>query len=321
MRVLLWHVHGSWTTAFVQGPHTVILPLLPDRGPDGRGRARTWDWPANAIEAPAARLRSTDVDLVILQRPHEFDLAWRWLGRRPGRDVPALYLEHDTPRGDVPSTRHPFADRDDLRIVHVTHFNRLMWDTGTTRTTVVEHGIPDPGPLWTGELPRAAVAVNEPVRRWRVAGTDLLPGFAAAAPIDVFGMGVRGLADRLGLPRDRCGEFNDPPQHELHAAMARRRVYVHPYRWTSLGLALLEAMFLGMPVVALATTEAREAVPPEAGVCSTNPETLRAAVRRLVHDQAEAAAYGKAAREAALARHGLARFIDDWNQLIQEATT
>ena len=41
-------------------------------------------------------------------------------------------------------------------------------------------------------------------------------------------------------------------------------------RWTSLGLSLLEAMQLGMPVVALATTEATVAVPPEAGVVSND---------------------------------------------------
>ena len=50
MNVLLWHVHGSWTTALVQGPHTYLLPVVPDRGPDGRGRAQTWDWPPGAIE-------------------------------------------------------------------------------------------------------------------------------------------------------------------------------------------------------------------------------------------------------------------------------
>ena len=54
MRVLIWHVHGSWTTAFVQGRHTYLLPLMPGRGPDGRGRARTWAWPTAAVEVPAA---------------------------------------------------------------------------------------------------------------------------------------------------------------------------------------------------------------------------------------------------------------------------
>ena len=44
------------------------------------------------------------------------------------------------------------ADRDDLLLVHVTHFNDLMWDAGSTATTVVEHGIVDPGHRYTGEL-------------------------------------------------------------------------------------------------------------------------------------------------------------------------
>ena len=47
------------------------------------------------------------------------------------------------------------------------------------------------------------------------------------------------------------GGIEDLPQDELHAELARRRVYLHPIRWTSLGLSLLEAMHLGMPVVAL----------------------------------------------------------------------
>ena len=62
MRILLWHVHGSWTTAFVQGPHTYLVPVLPERGPDGLGRAATWDWPGSVEEvtpAQAARPTST----------------------------------------------------------------------------------------------------------------------------------------------------------------------------------------------------------------------------------------------------------------------
>ena len=43
MRLLLWHVHGSWTTAFVAGGHDYLLPVTPTRDADGLGRARTWD--------------------------------------------------------------------------------------------------------------------------------------------------------------------------------------------------------------------------------------------------------------------------------------
>ena len=82
MRVLLWHVHGSWTTSFVQGPHTYLVPVTADRGPDGLGRARTCDWPASVVEVTPAQLRQEDVDVVVLQRPHEAGLVEGWLGRR-----------------------------------------------------------------------------------------------------------------------------------------------------------------------------------------------------------------------------------------------
>ncbi|MGC0373884.1 glycosyltransferase [Streptomyces sp. SAI-229] len=315
MRILLWHVHGSWTTAFVRGPHTCVVPVTPDRGPDGLGRARTFDWPDSVVEVPPERLREEDIDVVVLQRPHELALVDRWLGRRP----PLVYLEHNAPHGDVPDTRHPAADIPGVTLVHVTHFNRLMWDDRGVPTTVVEHGIVDPGPLWTGELPHAAVVVNEPVRRGRTTGTDLLPAFAGAAPLDVFGMRTEGLAGRLGLPPDRCRSY-ELTQADLHGALARRRVYVHPVRWTSLGLSLLEAMHLGMPVVALATTEVTEAVPPGAGVVSNRVDVLTDAVRDFVTDPAHARRTGERARAAALARYGLSRFLDDWERLLKEVT-
>ncbi|UYQ65045.1 glycosyltransferase [Streptomyces peucetius] len=318
MNILLWHVHGSWTTAFVQGPHTYLVPVTPDRGPDGLGRARTYSWPESVREVAPEQLRDAAVDLVVLQRPHEAELAERWLGgRRPGRDVPAVYLEHNAPDGEVPRTRHPCADRDDLTLVHVTHFNRLFWDNGRARTEVVEHGIVDPGHLYSGRLARAAVVVNEPVRRGRYTGTDLLPALAQATPLDVFGMRTEGLAEHLGMPEERC-RTADLPQQQLHGAMAERRLYLHPVRWTSLGLSLLEAMHLGMPVVALATTEAVEAVPEGTGTLSTRPEVLAAAARRYLNEPEAAAEDGARARQAALRRYGLKRFLDDWERLMKE---
>jgi hypothetical protein len=320
MKVLLWHVHGSWTTAFVQGRHEYLLPVTPGRDADGLGRARTWDWPASAREVTPEQLRDADVDVVVLQRERDLQLVREWLGREPGRDLPAVFLEHNAPDGAVPNTRHPLADQDAIPIAHVTYFNQLFYDNGSAPTVVIEHGIVDPGDRYTGELARAAVVVNEPVRRGRYTGGDLLPLFAAAAPLDVFGMGLTGLHERYGLDAARVALHDDPPQAAMHAELARRRVYVHPVRWTSLGLSLLEAMHLGLPVVALATTEAVEAVPAEAGVLSTRPDRLAAAVRHFVEEPDAARLAGKAARAAALERYGLERFLADWDRLLQEVT-
>jgi Glycosyl transferases group 1 len=329
MNVLLWHVHGSWTTAFVQGRHDYLLPVMAGpggrRSPDGLGRARTWDWPASAREVTPEALREERVDVVVLQRTRDLELVREWLGREPGRDLPAVFLEHNAPGlepgdGPVPHTRHPLGDRDDIPIAHVTHFNELFYDNGRAPTTVIEHGIVDPGERYTGELARAAVVTNEPVRRGRTVGADLLPGLARVAPVDVFGMGLAGLHETYGLDPDRVTLHDDPPQAAMHAELARRRVYVHPVRWTSLGLSLLEAMHLGMPVVGLATTEAVEAVPAEAGVLSTRPERLWEAVREFLHDEDAARLAGKAARAAALERYGLDRFLRDWDVLLEEVT-
>ncbi|MER7460847.1 glycosyltransferase [Micromonospora sp. NPDC126480] len=319
MNVLLWHVHGSWTTSFVHGKHRYLVPVTPERGPYGLGRARTYPWPDSAVEVTPEELRTAEVDLVILQRPEELDLATEWLGRRPGRDLPTIFVEHNTPKdGNVPDSRHPMADRDDLLIAHVTAFNQLYWDTGTTRTTVVDHGVVPPAVEYTGELERLAVVINEPVRRWRVTGTDLLPRFAEIAPLDVFGMKVAGLADHLGLPPDRLTSHDDLPQARMHAELGRRRAYLHLCRWTSLGLSLIEAMSIGMPVVALAATEAVMAVPPEAGALATRVDDLLDAARHLMADPAHARRAGAAGRAVALDRYGLDRFLTDWDRLLEE---
>ena len=317
MRVLIWHVHGSWTTSFVQGPHTYLIPRVPDRGPDGRGRALTWDWPERAVEVTPEELADTAVDVVVLQRPRDLELAERWLGgRRPGRDVPAVWLEHNAPQGRIDEMRHPAADRDDLPLVHVTHTNALFWDAGSTRTTVIEHGIVDPGHRYTGERTAAGVVVNEPVRRARVTGTDLLARFGAVGPVDCFGIGVERLPAALGRP-GWLEVHEDLAQDKLHDLLAQRRCYVHPFRWTSLGLSLIEAMALGMPVVALATTEAPDAVGPGCGVLSNDLGVLTGAVRTLHEDAELARRLGDAARARALDRFGLERFLADWNRLLE----
>ena len=46
--------------------------------------------------------------------------------------------------------------------MHVTGFNDLLWDSDGAPTTVIDHGIVDPGHCYTGEIPRAAAVVNDP---------------------------------------------------------------------------------------------------------------------------------------------------------------
>jgi glycosyltransferase involved in cell wall biosynthesis len=257
---------------------------------------------------PPGQLNEADIDVAIAQRPGDLELIARWTGRRPGLDLPVAYVEHNAPQGRIANMRHPAADRPGLVVVHVTHFNALFWDCGQASTVVIEHGVPDPGYRYTGELAAAAVVVNEPVRRGRVTGTDLLAGFRRSVPVDVFGMGSEPVGGA------------DLPHKVLLDELPRRRLYLHPVRWTSLGLSLIEAMHLGMPVVALAVTEVPAAVPPGAGALSTDVNVLARACRELLADPGLARDQGRRAREHALSRYGLRRFLDDWDRLLAEIT-
>ena len=202
--------------------------------------------------------------------------------------LPAVFLEHNAPEPHPALSRHPLAEQGAVPIVHVTHFNRMFWDNGRARTSVIEHGIVDPGELYTGQLERAGVVVNDPIRRGRMVGTDLLPRFAQAVPLDVFGMHVEALRTPDVVTHE------DLPQERMHHALAQRRMYVHPVRWTSLGLSLLEAMHLGMPVLAVDSTEVRRAVPLQAGAVSADVDELVAAARL----------YARRARGGASGRQG-----------------
>ncbi|MEU7633060.1 glycosyltransferase [Nocardia sp. NPDC049220] len=305
-------------TSFVRGRHRYLVPCDGERGEWARGRCGR-AWSPNAIEIAPADLADEDIDIVVLQRPHELDLVSEWLGRAPGTDLPAIYLEHDPPTEHAALTRHPLADRTDVQLVHVTHFNRLMWDNGRCPTSVIPHGVLDPGHLYTGELSRAATIINEPVQRWRITGTDLLGPLSDAAPIDVYGTGTEQLHAALCVePRRVCG-LGDLAQDRLHAELARHRVFVHIPRWTSLGMSVIEAMYLGMPIVALGTTEASASIPAEAGVVSTEPEILTEAIRLFLHEPMFAQLTGKAARHWAQANFGIEEFVANWDRLLTES--
>lgn len=309
--VLVWHVHGSWTQAFVAGRHRYLVPVA-ECSEESIGLAGR-SWP-NAREITPAELARQDIDLVVLQRPHEAALFARWTGRRAGLDVPAVYVEHNAPRPSPTRSRHPLADRSDIPLVHVTDFNLLMWDNGRAPTRVIDHGMADPGPLYTGDVLRVATMINEPLRRDRIVGTDLLEPLSVYGQIDVWGIGTEALSGNRGGVTGR----GDVPAPALWEQIARRRVYLHTARWTSLGLSLIEAMCLGMPVVAVGTTMAPFVIPCEAGVVSPNLTTLGDGLRNFLNDQATAVAAGKAAREFATARFGLERFLAEWDHVIEE---
>ncbi len=92
-------------------------------------------------------------------------------------------------------------------------------------------------------------------------------------------------------------------------------------RWTSLGLAVVEAMAIGMPVVGLATTELSTVIENgRNGYVDTDLEQLISAMDELLEDHDQARVWGEAARHTIEERFSIDRFVTDWNDAFAMVT-
>ncbi len=310
LKILTWLTHGSYLYYLSQAPHDFYLMMQPGRPSGYGGRCGTLRWGDNVFDQPVETAHAQTFDCILYQDdPHYLYDRHRWLSAAQRR-LPQLYVEHDPPRAHPTDSRHPVDDPAVL-LVHVTPFNALMWDNGRTPVAVVEHGVTDHGAVWHGELARGITVINQLAQRGRRLGADLFAHARTQVPLDLAGMG-----------NETLGGIGEWPLHELPALCARYRFFFHPARYTSLGLGLLEAMMLGMPVVALATTEAPGVIENGiSGYVDTCPHRLLEAMRELLKHPRIAAQLGARARQRALERYSIGRFISDWNAVLVRATS
>lgn len=308
LKILVWHIHGSYLNTLGHIDHDWYLPVKPGRPEGYGGRGPTFDLPDYVREAPAEQVRDLDLDLVIFQTPRNyFEDQFELLSPAQQR-LPKIYLEHNTPKPDATNTRHPIDDPNVL-LVHVTHYNRLMWDNGRTPTAVIEHSVAiNPAARYTGELQRGITVVNGMQRRPRIAGYDIYLQAREHVPLDA-----------AGMETESFGGLGDIPYRDLHQRVGAYRFLFSPMRYTSLPLAVIEAMTVGMPVVALATTELPTVIHDgETGYVSCDVDYLIRRMRELLDDPVEARRLGDNARTVASERFGLDRFAHDWNAAFRQ---
>ncbi|HJT19200.1 MAG TPA: glycosyltransferase family 9 protein [Nitrospira sp.] len=307
LRILTWHVHGNYLYYLSRTPHDFFLPVGRQQ-PGYAGCAEGFPWPSNVHEVPVGDVRHRHFDCILFQsRIHYFVDQYEILTEAQ-RALPRIYLEHDPPQEHPTDTVHPVDDPDTL-LVHVTHFNRLMWNSRRTPTCVVEHGVvTPPGLTYRGDIEKGLVVVNHLQRRGRRLGADLYDYVRSRVPLDLVGMDSIAAGGLGEIGHDRLPEL-----------MCRYRFVFHPIRYTSLGLALCEAMALGIPPVALATTEASTVIRHNvSGYVETDVDRLIGWMQVLLSSQQEARRIGAGARQVAQARFGIERFARDWDAVFME---
>lgn len=103
--------------------------------------------------------------------------------------------------------------------------------------------------------------------------------------------------------------------------MARYRFLFSPIRYSSLGLAVIEAMMVGLPVVAFATTEMATVIENGvSGYAATDLHTLLGHMQVLLDDPGLARHLGEGARRTARDRFSIGRFSSDWDAALRHVT-
>jgi hypothetical protein len=304
LRILTWHVHGSYLYYLTQCRHEFFLPVKPDKPEGYGGRLAGFPWGKNVHDIPAEQVTYQEFDCILFQSAKNYLEDQYEILSEPQRQLPRIYLEHDPPQQHPTNTKH-WVDDPNVLLVHVTPFNDLMWDSGATPTSVIEHGVLVPEDVpYIGELNRGIVVVNGLKARGRRLGADVFDRVRQSVSLDL-----------IGMKSEELGGFGEIKPPKLYPFEARYRFFFNPIRYTSLGLAVCEAMMLGLPIVALATTEMATVVENGvSGYVDTQIDRLIEAMRSLLDHPAEAQHLSMGARRYALERFHIDRFCRDWDR-------
>jgi glycosyltransferase involved in cell wall biosynthesis len=309
IKIFTWHIHGSYLYYLSQGNYDIYIPTKPEKIEGYYGRGETFPFGNNVIEVPAEEVKDYQFDCILFQTNNNYQVDQYEILSAGQRELPKIYLEHDPPRQHPTDTRH-IINNPDVILVHVTHFNKLMWDNNNTPTRVIEHGVTVPKAIYSGQLNKGIVVINNLPSRGRLLGLDVFLEARQQVPLDLVGMGT----GELGL-----GEVLHP---QLPEFQSRYRFFFNPIRYTSLGLAVCEAMMMGMPVVGLATTELSAVIDNGySGFIHTDINYLIEKMKLLIKDPVLAKEIGNNGREVAMKRFNIQRFVNDWEQLFIEVAS
>ncbi len=305
LRIFTWHIHGTYLYYLSQGDYDIFIPVKGEKTEGYYGRGETFPFGDNVIEIRAEEVKNIAVDCILFQTYKNYLFDQYEILSDAQRQLPRIYVEHDSPPKSASEQKHLMTDPNVL-MVHVTHFNKLMWDNNESGITkVIDHGVIMPLHTYKGELQKGVVIVNHLHQRGRKLGADIFEKVREKIPLDLIGMGTKEYG---GL-----GEVLHP---QMPLFISQYRFCFNPIRWTSLGLAVLEAMAAGLPVVALSTTEYTTVIRDGInGFIHTDIDYLIEKMQLLLEDKTMATTLGNEARKTIEKRFNITRFVNDWEQV------
>jgi hypothetical protein len=304
LRVFTWHIHGTYLYYLSQCNCDFYIPVNEKKDEGYYGRGQTFPFGDNVIEVPAEEVKNMNFDCILFQTNKNYLADQYEILSEEQRKLPRAYLEHDPPAKNPTDQKHIMNDAE-VKFVHVTNFNKLFWFNEVPDVRVIDHGVIESKVPYTGEYNKGLTIVNHLHQRGRKLGADIFDQVAAEVPVDLIGMGTKEFGG--------SGEVLHP---QLPDFISRYRFMFNPIRYTSLGLAVLEAMSAGLPLVALATTEYVTVIKDGYnGFIHTDVDYLIEKMKLLLHNKELAMELGANAKQTICERFSIERFTKEWEQL------
>jgi hypothetical protein len=306
-RIFTWNIFPAYLYYLSQGNYQIFIPVKASKVEGYKGKGSMFCYGSNVTEIPAAEVKNYNFDCILFQSHNNYLNDQYEILSDEQRGLPKVYLEHDPPRGHAVNTHHLLDDKE-VMLVHVNHYNKLMWDNNNLPGRVIEPGIIDHCASYTGNKARGLAIMNNVQGRSRSLGFDIVVEVQKHLPIDLVGTGT----EEFGL-----GKI---PHTEMQAFMSQYRFFFCPLRYASLSLAVCEAMMAGMPIAGLATTELSTIIKNGvSGFIGTNIHALIEKMELLLEDRELAGKMGAESRSFAQRRFNISRFIAEWESVFDAA--
>ena len=296
-KIFTWPVYPQYLQELAQGDFEIYIP-------EGQNQTLRQQFIncKNIIEVSADAVKNLPLNCIIFQDEHSYLARQHTLFSDQQREIAKVYVEHQPPKQHPTNAKHVV---DDLlvRLVHVNHYNALMWDNNQTPVTVIENGVKETDASFTGKKPCGVVVFDENSTYSRVTGLDIFEQIKEALPLEVM----------------RIGQDNVTYQN-LPEKLSSYRFLFCPDRYASPGFPVKQAMMIGIPVVGLATTNLPTIISNEvSGFVHSDLQYLIQKMQQLIENLPLAVQLGANARLDALKNFTTNRFLADWTQVIDEA--
>ncbi len=310
IKIFTWQIHGSYLYYLSQANIEICIPVKKSPQEGFTGKGKNFPWGDNVHEIPVDKVKNYTFDCVVFQSKKNY-LEDQYEVLSPyQRTLPQIYIEHDPPRMHPTDTRH-VVNSPSMLLVHVTHFNNLMWNSNQTPTTVIEHGVTLPkNDIVVRKKNKGIVMINNLQQRGRRLGSDVFQEVKKYIPLDI-----------VGMNSGKIGGFGEIPHSQLFEFLSQYTFFFNPIRYTSLGLSVIEAMMAGLPIVGLATTELSTVITNGIhGYIHTDVTYLIKKMNDLLVNEKKAKKLGEHAQVYAHERFSMQRFSHQWEKVLTIVT-